>query len=182
MELRFIAERMRQRVRRSSNFASIAWSPRFVDIPPGGRFLVLAPHPDDDVVGCGGTILKLLAVGKSVRIAYLSLQSSVDFARAERLAEIERSLVILGVKDFSFLAESFPPEDRLMSLLEKEISSRKYDSVFLPSPIENHDQHTALFWAFHRLNGRKVIWDMNAILYEVWTPPSSRTCSSTYRR
>jgi LmbE family N-acetylglucosaminyl deacetylase len=35
--------------------------------------LIVAPHPDDDVIRCGGTILKLLAVGKSVRIAHLSL-------------------------------------------------------------------------------------------------------------
>jgi LmbE family N-acetylglucosaminyl deacetylase len=170
MELRFIAERIRQRVRRSSNFVSTAWSPRFVDVPPGERFLVLAPHPDDDAIGCGGTILKLLAAGKSVRVAYLSLQSSVEYSRAERIAEVERAMAILGVKDFLFLEESFPSKERLVDHLEKEISSQDCDSVFLPSPIENHDQHTAVFWAFQELNRRKAIPGMNAILYEVWTP------------
>jgi hypothetical protein len=105
MELRFIAERIRQRVRRFSDFASTAWNPRLVDIPPGERFLVLAPHPDDDVIGCGGTILRLLAARKSVRIVYLSIQSSRDFSKTERLEEIAESLAILGVKDYSFLAE-----------------------------------------------------------------------------
>jgi len=170
MELRFIGERIRQRVWRSSNFFSTAWSPRYVDIPPGERFLVLAPHPDDDVIGCGGTISKLLAAGKSVRIAYFSLQSSVQFSRIERLAEIQRALDILGVKDFSFLGESFPLKEDLISVLREEIASHRYDSVFLPSPIENHDQHTSVFWAFHELNRRKEVPEMNAILFEVWTP------------
>lgn len=170
MELRFIAERIRQRARRSSNFVSTAWSPRVVDIPPGEEFLVLAPHPDDDAIGCGGTILKLLAAGKSVRISYLSLQSSGEFSRVERLVEIERSLGILGVKEFSFLEESFPPKDRLIRALQKELFSHRYDSVFLPSPIDNNDQHTAVFWAFQELNRKKTVTDMNVILYEVWTP------------
>lgn len=169
MELRFIAERIRQRVRRSSDFASTAWNPRLVDIPPGERFLVLAPHPDDDVIGCGGTILKLLAARKSVRIVYLSIQSSRDFSKTERLEEMAESLAILGVKDYSFLAEQFPSESEIVGLLGEELSSFKPESVFVPSPVENHDQHLKTFGAYVEL-GRKRKAPESAILYEVWTP------------
>lgn len=36
------------------------------------RVLVIAPHPDDEVLGCGGTIAKLAAGGHDIRIAYLT--------------------------------------------------------------------------------------------------------------
>jgi LmbE family N-acetylglucosaminyl deacetylase len=36
------------------------------------RVLVLAPHPDDEVLGLGGTLIKLLAGGGQVHIAYLT--------------------------------------------------------------------------------------------------------------
>ncbi|HNX81051.1 MAG TPA: PIG-L family deacetylase [Candidatus Omnitrophota bacterium] len=36
------------------------------------RILILAPHPDDEVIGCSGVIQKAVAAGASVRIAYLT--------------------------------------------------------------------------------------------------------------
>mgnify|MGYP002778988132 CR=1 FL=1 len=38
---------------------------------PGG-FLVLAPHPDDESIGCGGLIAECVARGRPVRVAILS--------------------------------------------------------------------------------------------------------------
>jgi len=36
------------------------------------RILILAPHPDDEIIGCAGVIQKAVAVGAPVRIAYLT--------------------------------------------------------------------------------------------------------------
>jgi N-acetylglucosamine malate deacetylase 1 len=36
------------------------------------RVLLIAPHPDDEILGCGGSIAKLAAAGHEVRIAYLT--------------------------------------------------------------------------------------------------------------
>jgi LmbE family N-acetylglucosaminyl deacetylase len=41
-------------------------------LPPGERILVVAPHPDDDVLGCGGLIQQALALGDSVRVVFLT--------------------------------------------------------------------------------------------------------------
>jgi hypothetical protein len=49
----------------------------------------------------------------------LSIQSSRDFSKTERLEEIAESLAILGVKDYSFLAEQFPSETEIVGLLER---------------------------------------------------------------
>ena len=37
-----------------------------------GSILILAAHPDDEVLGCGGTMTKLSANGASVHVAFLS--------------------------------------------------------------------------------------------------------------
>jgi len=36
------------------------------------RILILAPHPDDETLGCGGTIQKALLQGKTVKVVFLT--------------------------------------------------------------------------------------------------------------
>ncbi|MDD1773334.1 MAG: PIG-L family deacetylase [Methanomassiliicoccales archaeon] len=169
LELRYILERIRKRVSVAKNLSGSSWWPKEVEVPPGDRFLIVAPHPDDDAIGCGGTILKLVDAGRSVRIVYLSVQSSKDFSRRERLDEIARSLEIMGVKDHSFLSKEFPPKNEIADMVEKELSTFKPDAVFVPSPLENHDQHLETFEAYSELRkGRDGNED--TILYEIWTP------------
>ena len=38
----------------------------------GTRILVLAPHPDDEVFGCAGAIMRHVAAGDSVRVAVVT--------------------------------------------------------------------------------------------------------------
>ena len=45
--------------------------------------LVVAAHPDDEVLGCGGTIAKLAAAGDDVHIAILGEGSTSRFERRE---------------------------------------------------------------------------------------------------
>lgn len=40
-------------------------------IHPSGPVLVIAAHPDDEVLGCGGTIARLAAEGREVQVAIL---------------------------------------------------------------------------------------------------------------
>lgn len=41
-------------------------------LPPGERILILAPHPDDEVLGCGGLVQAALAQGEEVWIAWMT--------------------------------------------------------------------------------------------------------------
>lgn len=169
LELRYILERVRNRVSVAKTISGSSWWPRDVEVPPGERFLVVAPHPDDDAIGCGGTILKLVDAGKAVRIVYLSLQSSSDYSKKERLEEIARSLEMMGVKDHSFLSEKFPSKKEIADLIGKELSTYRPDTVFVPSPLENHDQHIETFEAYVGLR-RELRGEEDTALFEVWTP------------
>ncbi len=43
-----------------------------LDVPDATRLLVIAPHPDDDVLGAGGLMQRVKAGGGAVRVVYLT--------------------------------------------------------------------------------------------------------------
>ncbi len=166
MELRFIAERMRNRFSLADRLEGTAWSPKVMEQPPGRRFLVLSPHPDDDAVGCGGTIIKLLDSGAEVRVVYLSMQDG-DFSPELRRNEIGSALDRLGVRDHRLREDAFPSGREAVALISEELRSYEPDSVFVPSPFENHNEHLRTFEAYMgAVEGIKERPD--ALLYEVW--------------
>lgn len=72
--------------------------------------LVLAAHPDDEVLGCGGTIAKLADEGATIHVAFLadgvfSRACGTDAQQVElvaRRAAAQKACDILGVKSVSF--------------------------------------------------------------------------------
>ena len=67
--------------------------------------IVFAPHPDDETLGCGGTIVRKLAQGARVEVIYLTDGSgSHDLIPANELAAIRRAEAlkacgVLGLDD-----------------------------------------------------------------------------------
>ena len=37
-------------------------------VPPGARAVIVAPHPDDEVLGCGGLLQLLATAGRSMQL------------------------------------------------------------------------------------------------------------------
>jgi LmbE family N-acetylglucosaminyl deacetylase len=72
--------------------------------------LVVAAHPDDEVLGCGGTLVKLATLGASVAVAFLSdgvtsrRASKTEHARelAARRASAQQAAAVLGVQELRF--------------------------------------------------------------------------------
>lgn len=65
-----------------------------------GRVLVIAPHPDDEILGVGGTIARLAKAGHEVCVAVVTTGRPPDYSAAETAqlrAEAARSHAILGV-------------------------------------------------------------------------------------
>ena len=71
------------------------------------NILVIAAHPDDEILGCCGTLLKYLANGSSVKIIYLSDgESSRDNINCQNINERKQqclsALSVMGIEDFTF--------------------------------------------------------------------------------
>ena len=55
--------------------AGVVAGPAESQFPPpekGERIVIVAPHPDDEVLGCGGLIQQAVAAGADVRVIYLT--------------------------------------------------------------------------------------------------------------
>ena len=117
------------------------------------KVLILAPHPDDAEFGLGGTISKLLEMGKDVHVAVFSnceesTPEGFEIGSIEK--ELYESCAFLGIaRDniymMDFKVRHFPAlrQDILESLvsLRKEL---KPDLVFIPSSSDIHQDHKTI--------------------------------------
>lgn len=104
------------------------------------RVLVIAPHPDDEVLGVGGTIAKHAANGKEVYVCIVTRGKGplFDEETVERSREECRNAAeILGVKQTIFL--DFPaammeecPRYELNDALLKVVRNVQAEEVYLP--------------------------------------------------
>jgi LmbE family N-acetylglucosaminyl deacetylase len=144
--------------------------------------LVVAPHPDDESIGCGGAICLHRERGEPVRVVFLtSGERGIDgvpaeAARAVREAEAAEALGVLGVGQADFLrlpdlgvADYLAPGARQFAEI---LGASPPDLIYLPHPEEEHPDHEAalpLVWSALRQAFRE---DRRPELraYEVWTP------------
>lgn len=78
----------------------------------GKKNLVLAAHPDDEMLGCGGTLARLRASGASVSILLLgegptsrcgSDTSGIEFVQSDSRLAAQKAAEVLGITDVRFL-------------------------------------------------------------------------------
>jgi LmbE family N-acetylglucosaminyl deacetylase len=63
------------------------------------NILVLAAHPDDEVLGCGATISKLSSLGNKVELITFTDGISSRI-KGDRTSDVEKSAKILGIRTF----------------------------------------------------------------------------------
>lgn len=117
----------------------------------GERLLVLAPHPDDEVIACGGLIAQHLREGRAVRVAIATNGAQAGDV-ATREDESRRGVATLGTAEVLFLG--FPDRglgDDAAPRLREQLVEFRPDLVLVPSPVEIHPDHLALSRVFCEL-------------------------------
>ena len=114
------------------------------------KILVLSPHTDDGELGCGGSIARFVAEGKSVTYVALSCcEKSVpkEYPRDILRTEVAKATGVLGIKKENLLLYDYAvrdfPEMR-QKILDTLIDIRKKvapDMVFTPSSFDTHQDH-----------------------------------------
>jgi N-acetylglucosamine malate deacetylase 1 len=115
-----------------------------------GPVLVVAPHPDDEVLGAGGTIARLASEGRDVHVVIVTKGGPPLFDEAfiERgRAEAREAHRLLGVKETVFL-DGFPaalldtiPQSTLNAGLREAIDGVEPELLFIPFPGDLHIDH-----------------------------------------
>lgn len=122
------------------------------------RTLVIAPHPDDELLGCGGTLLRRHAEGSKVGwLLMTAITEEFGWSRDQierRATEIERVREGLGIAPEHLYALGFPTAELdqvSMSTLVGRISEVfkifQPEEVFLPYPGDVHSDHRVTFEA-----------------------------------
>jgi LmbE family N-acetylglucosaminyl deacetylase len=166
--------------------------PAVVDAFDESRVLVLAPHMDDEVVGCGGVLALHARSGARITVVYLTDGASSDPTLEHRTVpgpqreaarralserrkrEAREAADVIGIAQLEFLDR---PDGALMAApsLVSEVSEliRRYrpDIVYFPCALEMHPDHFAaarLLAALADSGGGHERLLCRA--YEAWTP------------
>ena len=148
-----------------------------------GPCLVLAPHSDDEALGCAGLILRLRAAGRRVVVAivsdggacalaqFRSRQDVIALRREESragcamLGVAAEDVIFMGLPDGELLSRSAELVERL-SVLVKGVAP---SSVIAPYGGDNHPDHRAVANAVRSLV-RSGQLRAEVFEYPVWLP------------
>ena len=120
--------------------------------------LVLAPHFDDEVLGCGGLLLELAAAGAPVKVLFLTdgsggieeIDDRATYA-ARRRCEAEEvirllgcaGMDVLGIRDGALVAG----RAQVAAAIRERLLAERPGRLLVPSPLEISEDHRATFAA-----------------------------------
>jgi len=117
--------------------------------------LVIAPHPDDEVLGCGGTVARHNKKGDEVYLCVITKAYTPDWSEEfieNRPKEVARANEILGIKKTFFL--DLPtvkldtiPQKELIDLIYQCLSEVNPEIVYLPHWGDMNKDHRLVFEA-----------------------------------
>lgn len=151
------------------------------------KVLVITPHPDDEVLGVGGTIAKRAAAGDEVTVCICTkgVHSMFDpkIIKAGR-DEARRAHTYLGVSETIFLdlpaaeLDSLPMTG-IVGMLENVVSETCPDEIFIPHHGDIHNDHkTISAAAMVALRPKRFKKPVRILSYEVqsetgWDAPTT---------
>ena len=120
------------------------------------KILVISPHPDDETLGCGGTILKHKDIGDKIYwliIANISVKNGWDRDIVEeRQKEIETVAEMYGFEktfklDYPTAKLDIIPIQEIIKSVSKVILEIKPEIIYLPNRTDVHTDHQITFKA-----------------------------------
>lgn len=119
-----------------------------------GNILFVAPHPDDETLGCGGTILKHKDNGDKIYwmiMTNISTAAGYDEARViERQEEIDKVAKEFGFEDVFKLdlpatKLDIEPTGKIIGMIVDVIQEIKPEVVYIPYRNDVHSDHKITF-------------------------------------
>jgi N-acetylglucosamine malate deacetylase 1 len=188
MVRRAVGRRRIQSLRTLIHSSSIYTQEAALCEPGGGKVVVLAPHMDDETLGCGGTIARHVQAGAEVTVIFLTdgrhggascagMTDSERDRRQEEIIDIRKQEArcageILGVRSLLFLDAQdgrLRVDRRVPDLLRDILQREQPHCVYLPSFLEQHLDHRAANSVLLAAVAGTVL-EFECRGYEVWTP------------
>jgi LmbE family N-acetylglucosaminyl deacetylase len=131
------------------------------------KVLVIAPHTDDESIGCGGLIARLRHLGIQVQVVCFSTaMESIPpgFPLNATTNEFKDALAVFGAQGASYDIEvrKFSKYEQLILDLLRPFRDERYDLVIGPSVHDEHRDHSVV--AYETL---RAFWDFPVLSYEI---------------
>lgn len=144
------------------------------------NLVIVAPHPDDDVLGCGGTMAKAINSGAKVFVVYITngIHGTPDGKLDRKLAKIRRveavkALAAIGpvsTKFFNYNDGNFACSKQASTKIAQLINPLENVHIFTPWFFDEQPDHKevtkTVSLALRQISSSKIkrIWQ-----YEIWT-------------
>lgn len=127
------------------------------NLPKNKKIIVFSPHPDDDVIGMGGTIIKLVRNNNKFLCAYITdgISAKSDTVKGnlpiEKKKEIRQNEAIQasGIVGADVYFFNFPyfhglkVKKEFVEKVARMVRAEKPDIIFVPHKGEEHPTHRA---------------------------------------
>lgn len=115
--------------------------------------LCVAPHPDDETLGCGGALLKHLSKGDLVHWLIVTQMTPDMFSlerirqRKEEIVNIAQSYGFSGVHELGFPSASLDglPLSAIVGKIGRVLSDIQPTTVYVPYRGDIHSDHAVVF-------------------------------------
>lgn len=152
--------------------------PVLVDPPFGRSMLVVAPHQDDELIGCGGALLRQVGAGGAARVVFVqdggNEHEEEGLTRHDMVAiresEARRVADGIGIESPKFLAYrtlNWESVSSVANSLSADIESSRTDALFVPFFLDTNQEHRVVSLAVAEalaVQSRKI----RVFSYEVW--------------
>ena len=130
-----------------------------LDKPLKGNTLIFAPHPDDEIIGLGGTMINSIKNKSSIHCIYFS-------SNKERSEESKKISKLLGftTTNLKLKENNFIINKENLIKISKIINEIKPQKIFLPFLFDDHDDHRRVNQILMEIEKNKL----SKINYEVW--------------
>ena len=118
------------------------------------KIMVIAPHPDDETLGCGGTLLRHISDGDEVYwLICTTITESQGFAK-ERIQERKKEIDLVanlfgfaGYRQLNFKTTELDqvPRNELVGAIAEYIKEVKPHTLYLPFRNDVHSDHAYVF-------------------------------------
>lgn len=117
------------------------------------NYLVVVAHPDDEVLGAGATIHKLIEDGNKVAVAIMVSQAAARKDLSSTLSDDEaEALSIIGVEkkyeaDFPNIEMNTVPHLELVKFIESCIENWEAEAIITHHPSDTNNDHVMTSYA-----------------------------------
>jgi N-acetylglucosamine malate deacetylase 1 len=121
---------------------------------PVNIVLVIAPHPDDETLGCGGALLRHIAEGDQVHWLIMSTiteehgySKDVIIKRAEEISKVAKAYHFVSVNQAKFVTtrlDTYPKRD-LIQVVSATVNKLTPNIIYTPYRHDVHSDHTEVF-------------------------------------